>query len=536
MYLTSIKFYRALEWFLHSKYDYLLIYVSGASRLDYKISNEVLTNRQLIDAQTGHLVCFLHFIENGNRQDSIIRAVHSDSVEDFMIYHINTEEAKLLTRRDLYHGVGLEATYETTRDLCEFFDIKQYKLPAFILINKNNENKDISSLAHQFSLFSIKSTDDLHSLLEPIKIINNYQVDINSVNSKLAETRKIPDANYVQQEIESISKEIEILKRENNDELSQQKNQIIRDIQIILQNDDIQIPPEEMSMDSLRAALKKAGIIQEFMTQHNAIISKFNSIDKQINKWKNDKKDELGRLMIILKEKKDLLVLSNNRDEKIRQLTQEKNNINHYYTEQLEKVLLVNDASELLTAVNEQSSALPLILQKLIKTSVDFNDNSTSNNKTIKCFIAGSIVLQNERDALRAAISSIHNRWNSRRISIQAFTFEDFDEKFVSGGQQREYNQFIEEDANWVFIIIDGNVGGITLEEYRVAMDAFKKNGRPNILALAKVGSEDTPETALIKKEINNEHQYWTDYTDIEHLKLQIKNILNNYLIRLFAN
>ncbi len=536
MYLTSIKINRALEWFLQSKYNYLLIYASGASRLDYEISQEVLKYRQLIDAQTGHLVCFLYFIENEDRQDSFIRPNHSESVEDFMIYHINSEAVQRMTRSGLYYGVGLKTTYETTGELCKFFDIKQCELPAFILINKNKDNKDILSLTRQFSIFSIESTEDLHSLLEPIKIINDYQSDINSVNKKLDEARDIPDSNNVQQYIEILSNNIENLKKENNDELFQQKNQIIRGIQIILQNYDIDTSLEEMSMDSLRAALKKAGIIKEFMTQHNAIISKYNSIDKKIIKWEKDKKDELERLMRILKDQKDLLVLSKDKDKKIYQLTQEKDRINHHYTKQLERVLLVDDASELLTAINEQSSALPLILQRLIKTSVDSNGRSTSNGKTIKCFIAGSKALQNERDALRAIISIMHNRWKNKKISILSYTYEDFDQSFVIGGRQKEYNQFIEKDADWVLIIINGKIGGITLEEYQVAMNAFMKNGKPKIIALAKQDAIDNSETIMIKEEINSAHQYWTEYKDIEHLKSQFNKILNNDLIELLPN
>ena len=84
--------------------------------------------------------------------------------------------------------------------------------------------------------------------------------------------------------------------------------------------------------------------------------------------------------------------------------------------------------------------------------------------------------------------------------------------------------------------IIDGEVGGITVNEYRVAMDSFKKNGKPKILALAKVGSEDNEKVAEIRDEINKEHQYWTDYTDIVSLKYIFESTLNWDLIRMFQD
>ena len=113
----------------------------------------------------------------------------------------------------------------------------------------------------------------------------------------------------------------------------------------------------------------------------------------------------------------------------------------------------------------------------------------------------------------------MHNRWKNKKISILSYTYEDFDQSFVIGGRQKEYNQFIEKDADWVLIIINGKIGGITLEEYQVAMNAFMKNGKPKIIALAKQDAIDNSETIMIKEEINSAHQYWTEYKDIEHFK-----------------
>lgn len=164
----------------------------------------------------------------------------------------------------------------------------------------------------------------------------------------------------------------------------------------------------------------------------------------------------------------------------------------------------------------------------------NFLEESSQKGKTIKCFIAGSKTLQQERDALRAITCVMYNKWDSKNFRILSYTFEDFKKEHTLVPPQDLYNKFIEEEADWALFIIDGEIGGITANEYRVAMDSFKRNGSPKILALAKVGSESNEKVAEIRYEINKEHQYWTDYTDIVSLKYIFESTLNWDLIRMF--
>lgn len=166
----------------------------------------------------------------------------------------------------------------------------------------------------------------------------------------------------------------------------------------------------------------------------------------------------------------------------------------------------------------------------------NFLEESSQNGKTIKCFIAGSKTLQQERDALRAVTCVMYNKWDSKNFRILSYTFEDFKKEHTLVPPQELYNKFIEEEADWALFIIDGEIGGITVNEYRVAMDSFKRNGRPKILALAKVGSENNEKVSEIRDEINKEHQYWTDYTDIVSLKYIFESTLNWDLIRMFQD
>lgn len=160
----------------------------------------------------------------------------------------------------------------------------------------------------------------------------------------------------------------------------------------------------------------------------------------------------------------------------------------------------------------------------------------TSGDRVIRCFIAGSKSLQAERDALRAVISIMYNKWAAKNFRILSFTYEDFQKEHTAIPPQEQYNRFISEEADWALFIIDGKIGGITVEEYRQAMDAYKKYGKPKVLAMAKEGSESEENVAALKAEINKEHQYWIDYTDINSLKYTFESALNWSLIEMFMS
>ena len=161
-------------------------------------------------------------------------------------------------------------------------------------------------------------------------------------------------------------------------------------------------------------------------------------------------------------------------------------------------------------------------------------EKETDTEKTIKCFIAGSKALQHERDALRAVTSIMYNKWASKKFRILSYTFEDFERAVVIGGQQQKYNEFITEEANWALFIINGQVGGFTIEEYRKAMNTYKCKGRPKILIMAQSGSENNENVAEIKREIDKEQQYWNDYNDINEMKHIFESTLNWDLIEMF--
>lgn len=138
----------------------------------------------------------------------------------------------------------------------------------------------------------------------------------------------------------------------------------------------------------------------------------------------------------------------------------------------------------------------------------------------IKVFIAGSKDLYHERNVVRAQLQQISNRTN---IAFSSYTYEDFSRDFIEDGQQAEYNKFIADQADFTVFIIDGRIGGITFNEFSVAMSAFKKNHKPRIFTYCKDIDIKNVEIIHIINEINDNNQYYCEYRDIIDLENSIR-------------
>lgn len=137
------------------------------------------------------------------------------------------------------------------------------------------------------------------------------------------------------------------------------------------------------------------------------------------------------------------------------------------------------DKGEYLIDFQSENDRHNRIIKKIVdkNTHVVFSEFLNREEVKFKCFIAGSLALSAERNALIATVSKMYNRWESERFRITSYTFEDFNRDVVPGGQQLLYDKFIENDADWCVFIISNGIGEKTLNEYRVAMDSLKKYG-----------------------------------------------------------
>lgn len=139
-----------------------------------------------------------------------------------------------------------------------------------------------------------------------------------------------------------------------------------------------------------------------------------------------------------------------------------------------------------------------------------------------KIFIAGSKKLEQERDGIRAVFAQLNNRGS---ILYQTWTYEDFERTFVQGGRQQDYNSFIENDADFAVFMLSDNVGGITLSEFKLALDCYQRTGHPKILVYCHMnaGGEINSEIQSIRDEIDRNGQYYTEYFNVRDLKSQVE-------------
>lgn len=161
--------------------------------------------------------------------------------------------------------------------------------------------------------------------------------------------------------------------------------------------------------------------------------------------------------------------------------------------------------------------------------------NTYDVNRQYKCFIAGSISLQTERDAIRAVLSEIHNRWASKNIYVTSYTFEDFETNIQRGGLQNLYDTFISGEADCVVFIVDGEIGSKTLHEFNVALNSYNIRSKPSIYVYNRTDGKPHPQSEAFINKVMHVSHYWRPYRDIADLKLKFKEDITNELIGTFV-
>lgn len=146
---------------------------------------------------------------------------------------------------------------------------------------------------------------------------------------------------------------------------------------------------------------------------------------------------------------------------------------------------------------------------------------------TIKIFIAGSVRLVAERDALRSVIGQMYNKYKEDNLLIEAYSFDDFPREFTEGGHQKLYDEFIRQEANWVVFITDGEMGEKTIWELENAINAYKSDKRPKILMYSKPEkTQSSLQMSSFRKLLLEENQYWIDYTSLNDIKTSFRDHL----------
>lgn len=174
-------------------------------------------------------------------------------------------------------------------------------------------------------------------------------------------------------------------------------------------------------------------------------------------------------------------------------------------------------------------------LKKYSDTSPVQKSTDTSDITNYRCFIAGSTRLVNERNATRAVLSILYNKWEKYKLVISSYTFEDFSNGYTVGGQQIKYNEFIQDIADCTIFIVENGIGDKTLEEYKLAIATFKKNlKRPKVYVYANNLNNDSTTLTFIE-EVRRNRSYWREYSNISELMSKIKEDIDAELFNIFV-
>lgn len=144
--------------------------------------------------------------------------------------------------------------------------------------------------------------------------------------------------------------------------------------------------------------------------------------------------------------------------------------------------------------------------------------------KEINFFFSGSKSLETERNIYTGAVVRLQTKWKDKGLFIYGHSYQSFEREVVDGGHQAKYDDFIQNCTDAIFFVLNGNVGGYTDKEFRLAMEAFKKKGTPKIFLYSKINDISDSSVEKLRKSINEEKQYWQDYKDNTHLKLLIES------------
>ena len=177
------------------------------------------------------------------------------------------------------------------------------------------------------------------------------------------------------------------------------------------------------------------------------------------------------------------------------------------------------------------------IKRVILKSKISKNLIKEQQNDLTRfmCFIAGSTRLVNERNAPRAVLSILYNKWERYNLVISSYTFEDFSNSYTVGGQQMHYDEFIEKKANCAIFIVENGVGEKTLEEYKLAIHTFENNlQRPKIFVYANQLNQDVITLQFIEA-VRKNQSYWREYQSINQLMSLIKEDIDGELFNIFV-
>ena len=397
MNITTLKFRNLLDWFNSSRFQYLMIFISSYEDSDKDIVQHYLDNRILIDRQTGDSVCFIHFVDN-----IPIMANRNISRKD-LIFHILSDEGKNIGYKELGY-TGLLATYQACDDICSYYSIPKYKLPAIILIPKQNNRT--------YFIFPIKSVNDFDSFMHPIKLMNNFIDDITIPRIEG------PTSDSLSKTLNDINSHIEFWTNYRYEIYVGQYKWACEEISRQLKKRFGILITDCFSPDYLKKVLRGHGISNSFIRENNKT---FSILKKNYKRTINPpiSNEERLRKLTYLKERychysktrEDISF----KEQQIKDKQQKLPEVCELYKKRFEEMLLVPDATDIIDALYNNQLILPKVFEMVInryiqrsaviKTFIDDIATKVHNNN-YKIFISCKSEDYTDAEAVYAYLKS----------------------------------------------------------------------------------------------------------------------------------
>jgi hypothetical protein len=148
--------------------------------------------------------------------------------------------------------------------------------------------------------------------------------------------------------------------------------------------------------------------------------------------------------------------------------------------------------------------------------------------KTLRIFVASSSELIDDREKFELFIGRRNNLLSKKGIRLEVVLWEFFQDSISSTRLQDEYNEAIRK-SDFVVCLFFTKVGMYTAEEFNIAYEIFKAQGKPRIWTYFKsvpvdqgsIVEADIKSLFEFKKKLKDLGHFFTQYTSTEDLLMQ---------------
>ncbi len=154
MYITQLHFDKILEWFHNSQYRFLMLFLPSGNPKERIFDDYIIENQSRINLLTGKNITYIEYINWS------IGEGDADTTDNFV--SVNTRQ---ISKREIRTHVNI------SDEVCDKFSIEQYKLPALILISKDDT----------YNLYPISTEADFDSYFTLINTVTSFQKDFNRI-------------------------------------------------------------------------------------------------------------------------------------------------------------------------------------------------------------------------------------------------------------------------------------------------------------------------------------------------------------------